>query len=488
MSGMLQVEKKRPGRKKRILLCAAAAAVLLAALLLPALFLPRREPVQIPERTETGGVLSEREPEEIQRIRIRIRGLEAWEAERNPEGEMVMTGEDSWPLDPVLGERIEDALARLVYEDILAEKEEEYRDRLAEFGLEEPELTAEVRYTDGETMTLRIGNDSGIEGMDFRYMTVDGDPRLYAAAGSLMQDLRVEREMLHRVPQPEIQTGRIDRISVLDGAGNPTAEWELRGEITDPAAAAGWYVSVPADYPADQERVSALKKSAGSLRLGIYVGAGTGPMLTECGLEPPQAEIRIHLAAGDVGTVAEDGSYQVRHMDEETVSFLIGGARSEMTDYCLYQGEIYTLNHFSAAALTELDPMETLADYPVTVPLENLRSLEIVQNGKTDRYTLTWTGGSEEESSQQFACRKNGLETEPAAFAAAYQRWLVVSFSGRLPGGWTPGEPHTVYRFETLSGQVHTVALSKFDAMHDAVTVDGGTLFYLIRGGLGEMP
>ena len=34
----------------------------------------------------------------------------------------------------------------------------------------------------------------------------------------------------------------------------------------------------------------------------------------------------------------------------------------------------------------------------------------------------------------------------------------------------------------------HTLELSEFDALHDAVTLDGCTLFYLIREGIPELP
>ena len=65
---------------------------------------------------------------------------------------------------------------------------------------------------------------------------------------------------------------------------------------------------------------------------------------------------------------------------------------------------------------------------------------------------------------------------------------LVVSVSGTLPQGAEWGKTHTKYTFRTVSGRTHTVELSDFDGMHDAVTLDGETLFYLIRGGMTELP
>jgi hypothetical protein len=45
--------------------------------------------------------------------------------------------------------------------------------------------------------------------------------------------------------------------------------------------------------------------------------------------------------------------------------------------------------------------------------------------------------------------------------------------------------PHTTYTFVSTTGLKHTVALAKFDALHDAVIVDGNALLlYRIDGGM----
>ena len=75
-----------------------------------------------------------------------------------------------------------------------------------------------------------------------------------------------------------------------------------------------------------------------------------------------------------------------------------------------------------------------------------------------------------------------------SAFEAAYARLQVVDVSGRLPEGWIKQETEVTYVFSTTTGRTHTLELSPFDAMHDCVTVDGCSLFYLIRGGMTEMP
>ena len=487
---MLQVKKRTSRRRGKgtwilIFLAVAAAAALLAAAV-------QREREPAPEREETGGSLVNRDSSEIASITIQVRGREPWTAERNGEGRLVLSGPESWDLDPVLGERIEDALANLVYEDVLTDDPEEYRDHLEEFGLKEPALTAHVVFTDGKELSLHIGDSSGMKDENFRFMTIDGDDRLYAVADSVMEDLQVEQELLHPVEQPEIQADRLDRITVLDKEGKKKAEWILQGRITDADAAASWMVNVPVQYPADQDRISSLKKNTGNLRMGLYVGEATKENLAEYGLDQPQTVLEIHMAAGTTGHVTETGTYSATERPEETLRFFIGNSRNEMTDYVLFGQTIYTINHFTIAAVTEENPAETLARYPVTVPLETLSRLTIERaDGTKDEYRLTYTVRPAEDEGEEprtvIVCTKNGQEIDYESFSADYQRWQVATVSGSLPEDWKKQETTTRYTFETLSGKTHVLELSAYDALHDAVTLDGWTLFYLVKNGLGKM-
>ncbi len=487
---MLQVEKRK-GRKpgKWVILLVFLLLALIGGVLAYAL---RREAEPVPERTKTGGSLVSRDPSEIARMTIRVRGREAWTAERDAEGRLILSGAEGWTVDPALGERIEDALANLVFEDILTENPEEYRDHLEDFGLSDPALTARVLYTDGTEITLRIGDSSGLADQNFRFMTVEGDDRLYALAGSFLEDLQVEQELLHPVEQPEIQTGRLDRITVLDGEGRKTKEWLLQGKITDADAPASWLVSLPVSYPADQDAVSSLKKNVGNLRMGLYVAEATEENLAAYGLDRPQTVLEIHLAAGTTGQVTEDGVYGAVDRAEETLRFCFGNSRNEMTDYVLFGETSYTMNHFTAAAVTELDPADTLARYPVTVPLETLGGLTVERaDGTKDEYRLSTVSLPPEQEGEgertAVTCTKNGQEADYEAFAAVYQRWQVVTVSGSLPEGWQKQETEVRMTFTALSGKTHVLELSPYDALHDAVTLDGSTLFYLVKDGMDRM-
>ena len=65
---------------------------------------------------------------------------------------------------------------------------------------------------------------------------------------------------------------------------------------------------------------------------------------------------------------------------------------------------------------------------------------------------------------------------------------MTVTVSGRFSTNYGPGEAYIKYTFRTVNKRTHTVELSDLDEMHDAVTLDGHTRFYLIKGGMTELP
>ena len=80
-------------------------------------------------------------------------------------------------------------------------------------------------------------------------------------------------------------------------------------------------------------------------------------------------------------------------------------------------------------------------------------------------------------------------ETKMRMFVCSTDReWRYVSEKYGYPEGWVKKPARIQYVFRTVNGREHILEFSDFDALHDAVTVDGQTLFYLIRDGMGTEP
>ena len=483
---MQRVERKEhPERKHRRLIWLAAAFVLLAASVTAAVLLLRKPAEVIPEEEKHWGMLISRQEEELVSVTVHRRGEDAWTLYRTENGRLMPEGGEGWIVAEQQGQLLQEAVTQLRYEEILTEDPEIYRVNSADFGLEEPLVTVTARYTDGTEKTIRVGGDTGLE-EDSRYVTADGDDRLYAVSAAVVEDLNIEFELLHPVPRPEIYASLLDRITLYDSEKVVT-EWALQGEITDRDAAVNWAVTAPFRYPADEETMKKLKKSAENLRLGAYTAPATEENLEKYGFKNPRRILHFHMAAGSTGTVSDSGVYDVKEHTENTVTLTIGGAPDDLADYVRFGEEIFTVSHFTMAAFLETDPMDTVAKYPVLTPLASLERLTLEENGEVRDYVLQEAENTEDGSAAR-CCLLNGKEIPWESFEAAYNRLLTVTFSGKLPEGAEWKEGYKKYTFRTVSGGTHTVIFSDWDGIHDAVTADGSTLFYLIRGGMTELP
>ena len=496
---MQRVEKKRRRtiRHRRGIWLAACIAVL-AGSVTAAILLSR--PVDpMPRREDHSGFLTNRTAGEITEVTVTRRNGETWTVERGEDGALRMKGE-GWTIDASLGDMLGDALAHLEYEDILTDNREDYAGDPAAFGLDTPRTAAACRFTDGTGLEVSIGDPvAGGDGVLY-YMTVAGDDRLFAAAEGTLRDLDIEKVLLHPVTQPEIIAALLDRITVTGEDGKVTAEWALQGKVTDADAGENWRVTQPVEYPADAETIASLKENAGNLRMGTWYGEATGENLAACGLEVPRTTLTFHMAAGSTGTVSDSGVYDVTDREEKTVTIRIGNRRDENAAYVRFRDEIFTVNIIGFSAFTETDPMDTAARYPVATPLDSLTELTVEEAGETVTYVIEHTAAetadrSGEESGSEdsgedpgLTVTKNGEETPGSAFRAAYERLMTVTVSGRLPEGTKPGETTKKYTFRTTSGGTHTLEFWRFDDLHDGLTQDGCTLFYLIRDGMTALP
>ncbi len=411
-----------------------------------------------------------------------LRGGESWTLTRRANGAFSLEEEQDWQADELIVNPMLDALGYLTAEETLTENPEEYADRLREFGLEEPEAEAAWTLDTGESFRMRIGDELPADENHSYYMLLDGDDRLFSVSAGTLQDLRVEKALLHPVTQPVIHTALLDRITVIGENGETRLEWALQGQVTDQDAPVNWRVRVPFDYPMDEDVLQGLLKNAGNLRLGVYLAEDTEQTRARYGIRENGSALILHFAAGSTGTVTDEGVYDVTNWEEETLRFLLGEELDGMNRAVCFEGKLYSVGLFSLNAFLETDPMSTTARYPVLTPLNSLDSMTVETEAGTDVYRLERE--TDENGETGLRVLKNGAEVSAEAFEAAYQRLLTVDVSGRLPADAVWGSPHTKYTFRTVSGGTHTVELSDYDGFHDAVTVDGGTLFYLIRNSM----
>lgn len=492
---MQSVEKKKrrtsTGRErlKLLVLCALALAIVLGA----TWWLTRPEPVTPATLVSTVETLFTYPEAQVTGLTIQRRGEEAWTLETDEEtGCLRLTGEGGHLLSAAASQEMRQAAAVITVEQVVSSDPAEYAAHLADFGLEEPQGVAVLRFSDGTERTLRIGSRPAHTSAWY-YMTIDGDDRLFALSTGMVDALLVSRESLRDIVQPTIHKARIDRLTLRDGSGAIRAQWTLQGAIGSTDAAERWQITAPYAYPADAAAMTNLLANAANLRLGAYIGPATGDNLARYGFDTPRATIEIHMAAGSMGSTDMDGVLSVTDWPEATVTFILGGAESDMVDYVRFGDDVYKSSHFTLGVFTDVDPATTMNRYPVLVALGNLSSLAVEEKGVVTTYALTRTEQVapnndliyDEEGNLLWSVTvtRNGEPFDYAAFEAAYLRLTAVVAAGTIPAAdRVDAAPHTTFTFTDVDGTVHTVALSSYGVMHDAVSVDGHQAFYLEKG------
>ncbi len=492
---MEHVEKKKrrvPAKWERLILLAVCIAALAAVLLLTG-EVAEPKPIATPNAVILAEVVYTAAPEDVVALTIQRSGEQPWTLELDEAtGRFLLTGEDGFLLSEGATLEMQEAAATITCEQVISDDPAEYADHLPEYGLEPPDCTAVITFRDGTIRTMHIGSRAPHTSAWY-YMMMEGDDRLFALSKGMVEALFVSRESLRDVIQPTLHKVRIDRLTLRNGDGSIRAEWTLPCDIDETDAAERWQITAPFVYPADASAMEKLLANAANLRLGAWVAPATPENLTLYGFDTPRQVIEIHMAAGSIGTTTRDGQYTITDWPESTVTFTIGGARSDMVDYVLFGDDIYVSSHFTMGVFMTLEPASFMNRYPVLTALGNLASLTIEENGVTTAYALTRTEQVapnndlvyDEEGNLVWdvTVTRNGEPIAYEAFEAAYTHLAGVSVAGSIPAGDTvDAVPHTVYTFTDVDGTVHTIALTSYGVLHDAVSIDGHQAFYLAKG------
>ena len=489
---MESVEKKKrriPVKWERLILLFVCAAALTVVLLLTRQA-TQPEPGTAAPSVDTSVTLFEYPAQQVTGMTIQRSGEAPWTVEIDEEsGCFRLTGEEGAPLTAAMTLQLQQAAAIITVEQVVSSDPAEYTPHLADYGLAEPRESAVLRFADGTERTLYIGSRAPHTAAWY-YMRMEGDDRLFALSTGMVEALLVSRESLREVTQPTLHKARIDRITLTNGDGSLHAQWTLQCAIDAADASERWQITAPFAYPADASSMQNLLSNAANLRLGAHVAPATPENLSLYGFDEPRMTIELHMAPGAIATPGEDGALAVTDWPESTVAFVIGGARSDMVDYVRCGEDIYVCSHFTMGVFMDIDPASTMNRYPVLTALGNLASLFIEANGETTAYVLTRTEQVapnndlvyDEEGNLLWdvTVTRNGEAFDYAAFEAAYLRLTTVAVAGTIPADdAVDASPHTIYTFTDVDGSVHTVALTSYGVLHDAVSVDGHQAFYI---------
>ena len=204
---MQSVPRKKRRARSRRWIWVAALAVAAAGIAVAVVLTGQQANVPTITKEDTSGILMQHETNEVASFQLTLRDGESYTLLQDSAGALTVAGDESFTVASTYQESLLSAVSILSHTDVLADDWTALQEYLSEFGLDTPQVSVHVAYTDGTEATFHIGNASPLEDESWYYMTVDGDPRLFALDKGTAEELMVHLASV-RSPSPPF-TGRV---------------------------------------------------------------------------------------------------------------------------------------------------------------------------------------------------------------------------------------------------------------------------------------
>lgn len=466
--------KKRRRFKKSFPLLMLLLAV---ALCLGGLSLLRSSAAPEPQAAEKIYLLN-RPKKEIASLAIISKEYGTYPLARGEDEEMKLPGREDHPLRQDVVEDFLNAAAQMESTEVVYESREGLD--LKDFGLTEPALRLVVTYSDGEKKEVRVGNTVTDEENTLYYCTVSGDDRLFVMLQSQCDIFFHDEAYLLDFRQPKLDASLLDGIEV-------SGDMALSLSYTP----VGWLMEAPFVYPAEPQKTEALLSRIEGMAFEAYLGDEKETDLEQYGLDQPALTVTLRQAPTVIFGETEDGEQVSFDWPAVEYHLLLGDETGKSGVYVLWNGGVYRASNFLLGFWKEIEIESLLCRKPIHFLVNQLTGLTLdSENGKRQFNlemveSLDPSGQIETDEYGQTLydaqITENGQRLDASAFLSWYTELAALSPAGRLPEGYQPqGEAALTLTLETES-QVRVLSFIPYDALHDALFVNGVSLFYVDR-------
>lgn len=469
-------KKARKGWKKTTLLLILAWGALAAGA--GAYFL--RPGIELPERAEPEEVmLLSRSLEEIVSVAIAPREGVAYPLVRQGDG-FVLLGREQMPLRESAMEKILAVVTDLPAEEVVLDTAGEENDRLQIFGLDQPWVRLTVGYADGEKAEIRIGDEAPDEDKPQRYCMRGGDSRVYTILTDDANAFSHDVEYLRDFEQISLDASLLDRIQ-LSGAVEFSAVY----------TPSGWQMEEPFAYPLSATRMNSLLNRIGQMGFEACLGPAEERGLKEWGLDQPVLTVTLTQAPTVITGENQAGETVSLPVPEKKYCLQMGRETGKSGVYLLWEGQVFRGSNFLFDFWKTLSVDSMLLREPINFLVNNLTGLTFQRDGKKAAYAVQMVESVTENNRiatdeygnilYDCAVRRAGetQEMDAEAFLSWYRRLASLTAGGVLPADYAvSGAPRATIQLEN-DHLKRTIELYPYDALHDAIAVDGVTHFFV---------
>ena len=472
-------EKKRI--KKSVLLTLLLGVLLLAAA--GVYFLRRPQVPALPEREEKMALLK-RSQAEITSLAITPREGLSYPLIRGEQGFVFLGREDMALRDSVINDMLEVA-DTLTAEETLLDTAEEKVD-LADFGLQPPAVRVVITYQDGERAEWRIGGDVP-DDTPKKYCMMGNDSRLYAVLASQCEPFTYELDYLRAFDQPQVRAELLDRI-------------DISGDLSFGAyyTPSGWIMDMPFRYPLAVQKMQALLQQISGMGFEAYLGAPQEVDLAAYGLDHPALTVVLTQAETVVSGETEEGESVSFPVPVRQYTLQLGHETGKSGVYLMWENQVYKASNFLMGFWKQLSPAALLLRQPVNFLTNDLTRIAFSAGDVHREYEVRMVESVTENNqiavdeygNTLYDCAVRRAGEERDVDAGAFLNWYAflagITPAGQVPEGYEPGGAEKARITLESQSLTRTIVFTPFDALHDAMTVDGVCLYYVDGGWLEE--
>ncbi len=465
-----------------ILLCCAALAG-------GGLYLVHSQPVVPPPSADSETVLLLSRPkEDISAIAIAPRDGVAYPLVRQGDTFVLLGQEDEKLRAGILDDLLVTLTELPAETTVLPSFSEDQGLLLSAFGLDPAQARITVTYIDGEKKELRVGSLTPNEETPQRYCMVSGSDALYtileADSAPLLRDMASLRDFV----QPSLDGSLLDRVEITG-----QVEWTLH------YTPSGWQMDAPFSYPLSASRTDALLTKIESMGFASCLGKAEKLNLKDYGLDDPALTISLTQAPTVIIGETTAGEQVSVPVPETVYTLRIGSETGKSGVYVQWQDQVFTASNFLLGFWKELSPIDYLLQTPVNLLVNDLSEVRFTRGGIAHDYQVRMVEqitennqiAVDEYGRVLYDCAVNrageSQDMDAETFLSWYTRLASLTGDGRLPDGWTPsGECRA--EIVLINGHLtRVITLWPYDALHDAIAVDGVALYYIRNTWLDEI-
>lgn len=397
----------------------------------------------------------------VSKVVIR-RGELAYTISPDEEGQLLVEGFEDLPVNTSALSTLTSNLATMTASRKVADNAE----NAADYGLDDPQATAEITYADGTTATVELGNENPVK--DGYYVRVSTDEAIYIAGSGLST-------VLLKDPEDYIGTSLITAPATREDDENGQAMvygMNLSGTVRtakpfsfrvyeegDPVSLSTFtYVtSSPKVYGVDpSESVQSTFSSATTLSAVKAVKAHpTEEERKTYGLDDPYSVGELTLAI-QTSSTDDDGNTSTVYYNKTTHTIRLGGKDEDGNYYALVDDydAVYTINP-SSVGWAEVQYGDMLGKFLFMANITDVASISVSADGKETTFQLEHFP-DETENDDKLKVTVDGTVYPTEDFRTLYQIFMRVDRYGdtdKTPSG-DPDVTFTLKPIDTSSSPV----------------------------------